>query len=310
MPSPPAMVDLEPTARCNLRCGFCHVPGWERAKLPDMTLEMFDRILAALPSLISIKIQGMGEPFLNRDLCEMIARANRNDIAVTVITNGTILDGRMLDALFRSPPAFLLFSLDTADPNIFRSMRGADMHGRVLENIRGAVRRKKRRADNPVVGLWSLLTRDTAGGIGDLACLAGELGVDEMTCQTHLTGWGKKHFLEVARSLEVDVTKEGQRRILDSAGRLAGERGVRFRIHEGDRYSRRNPCPWPKRSAYITVEGEVVPCCMIADPGVISMGNALGEGFDAVWNGGNYREFRARLDRLDLPEFCARCYRR
>ena len=55
-------IDMEPIAACNLRCGFCQVPGWDRAKTTNpMKLETFMKIINKFSYLKHVKIQGMGE---------------------------------------------------------------------------------------------------------------------------------------------------------------------------------------------------------------------------------------------------------
>ncbi|MCX6357532.1 MAG: radical SAM protein [Candidatus Aureabacteria bacterium] len=308
MPFHPFMIDLEPTARCNLRCGFCQVPGWERAALPDMTVERFRALLKNFPHLTSIKITGMGEPFLNTDLCGMIRCANDRNIAVRVITNGTILDERLLKTLFESPPSWLAFSLDTADRGTYTSLRGADMFDQVVENIRRAAQLKRSSAARPTILIWCILTQKNIGGLNDLVRLAGTLGVDEIVCQAQLTTWGKGRFEKVIRHLEVLPLERGHVRILEEAARGAQKIGLRFRVNYDDIYSRRKPCPWPKTSVYVTCDGTVVPCCMIGDPRTVSMGSLQEESFASIWNSEKYRNLRRRLGRFDIPEFCARCY--
>jgi prepilin-type processing-associated H-X9-DG protein len=88
--SEPVSIDVEPTVRCNLRCAFCQHTT-RRRTAPDMTPELFGRILDAFPGLDEIKLQGMGEPLVNRDLPAMVRAAKGRGIRVKTYTNGSLL---------------------------------------------------------------------------------------------------------------------------------------------------------------------------------------------------------------------------
>jgi radical SAM protein with 4Fe4S-binding SPASM domain len=66
-------------------------------------------------------------------------------------------------------------------------------------------------------------------------------------------------------------------------------------------------CDWPWRSAYVTHDAAVQPCCMImgSDRGVL--GNLEQDGFAAIWHGDAYRAFRDRLVGEEPPDVCRGC---
>ena len=63
----PTMLDIENVSRCNFRCTMCQVSDWgpNFQRSNDMTLEQFKELIDEQYGLISIKLQGMGEPLLN-----------------------------------------------------------------------------------------------------------------------------------------------------------------------------------------------------------------------------------------------------
>ena len=50
-----------------------------------------------------------------------------------------------------------------------------------------------------------------------------------------------------------------------------------------------------------------MPCCMVATPDRIHLGNMAGPGAEAVWNGDAYQDFRARLSSETPAEVCRSC---
>jgi len=61
-------------------------------------------------------------------------------------------------------------------------------------------------------------------------------------------------------------------------------------------------CDWPWRGAYVSYQGLAMPCCIVATPDRITLGDMAADGVEAVWNGANYREFRAALASETPPE--------
>src|SRR3989338_6320420 len=91
--SMPISAQIEPTLRCNLRCTMCVR---EHFKQGDMSFQDFRRVVDQLDSLIKIHLQGLGEPFLNREIFSMIDYAASRNIMVSVITNGTIFSDEVI----------------------------------------------------------------------------------------------------------------------------------------------------------------------------------------------------------------------
>jgi radical SAM protein with 4Fe4S-binding SPASM domain len=97
----------------------------------------------------------------------------------------------------------------------------------------------------------------------------------------------------------------------DRAREAADRLGVELRLPrleepEADRAQR--GCEWPFRSAYVTHDGAVQPCCMVMGSDRATLGRLDdGDGFAGVWRGEAYRRFRERLAGDDPPEVCAGC---
>jgi radical SAM protein with 4Fe4S-binding SPASM domain len=90
----------------------------------------------------------------------------------------------------------------------------------------------------------------------------------------------------------------------------ARERGVTLRLprrapRESHEASPR--CDWPWTGAYVSYQGEAMPCCMIGTPDRGSFGNALEHGVAATWTGEAARAFRSRLASDSPPAVCRSC---
>src|SRR5438093_7138189 len=92
-PPLPTELQLEVTSACNLRCAMCLV----RYRPPvnkvegALPIQVFDQLLADLPRLQAITLQGLGEPLLHPRLLEMVRRCHERGIRVGFNSNATLL---------------------------------------------------------------------------------------------------------------------------------------------------------------------------------------------------------------------------
>ena len=72
---------IEPTSRCNFRCGFCAGRHMEQG---DMDLHNFISVLNQLPKLKYLYLSGEGEGLLNRSFIKMAEIAFRRKVFQTL----------------------------------------------------------------------------------------------------------------------------------------------------------------------------------------------------------------------------------
>jgi pyrroloquinoline quinone biosynthesis protein E len=201
----------------------------------------------------------------------------------------------------------MTFSLDGASPEVFERIRAGSSFEEVTANIRDLVR-ERGGAGRPRLTGWTVVTADNVGELDAIARLAADLGLDGLTIQTFLTDWGKTEMREHTGPVKVASLSPALERSLEAAREAAREAGLELAIASHDYYSEKRKCPWPWTSAFISASGDVVPCCIIADPETVSMGNIFEEDFRSIWNSPAYRELRRRIRSGDLPGYCRNCY--
>jgi len=306
---PPYKIDIEPTTRCNLNCIFCQVPGWSRSHIKDLSLDDFKNIINKFPYLKLVKLQGMGEPFLNQELLAMIDFCNQQGIYSTIYNNGTALNEVIIKELFKSPPLFLIFSLDTPNRETYKIIRGKDMFKKVVENIKLAIFNRNLNALNTKIKIWCVLNKYNFDEIDNLVRLAKDLGVDSIAIQTKLTFFGKTELEKKNESITINAFSKEITDNLDKTIELAKNINQDIEIYKGDYFSENKPCTFIKYHTYVSVEGEIVPCCIIADPKIISMGNIHNvNSINDIWNNKDYRNLRRDIYENRLPSFCKNCY--
>ena len=88
----PRTVDVEITSRCNLRCRYCYYfdnPSVTYLDLPtDEWLKFFDELGRC--AVMDVTLQD-GEPFIHKDLPELIESIVRNRMRFSILSNGTLI---------------------------------------------------------------------------------------------------------------------------------------------------------------------------------------------------------------------------
>jgi radical SAM protein with 4Fe4S-binding SPASM domain len=334
-PPLPAELQLEITSACNLRCAMCLV----RYRPPvnrlagAMTLELYTRILAGVPGLRRLTLQGLGEPLLSPYLLEMVRLAKARGVAVGFNSNATLLSRRRADELVAAGLDWLHVSLDGARAQTYEAIRdGADLPA-VLANLRGLVAAKHAAGrDTPWIRVVFVAMRRNVGELPELVRLLAGAGVDELRVQnlshtfsdTDPAGRyaGIRDFT-AAEALWTGGDRQAAEHAFALARDEARDHGLELRLPALDaavpdpggpaRAGGRPGCTWPWDSAYVTSQGVVQPCCMVMGDDRIALGQLAHQTFGEVWHGAPYREFRRRLAAGDdPPEVCRGCalYRR
>jgi tungsten cofactor oxidoreducase radical SAM maturase len=179
----PRLTDLrklyvEPTTICNLNCRTCIRNVWEDPKV-HMELEVFRQLLEqtkAFPELQRVVLSGLGEPLTHPHLLEMVRLARERGLAVTIGSNGLLLDQAIARELVALGVDRLILSLDGVTPETYAGVRGA-MLSTVLDNIRGLNEAKRELGSlTPALGIEFVALKSNIAELADLTGLASRLG--------------------------------------------------------------------------------------------------------------------------------------
>lgn len=317
----PSMLQLEPSASCNLNCRMCMIrdrPGRRanRGSLRLLAEDRLDPLLDALPSVRTLHLQGLGEPFLHPSLISMIRSASLRGLRVTTSTNLTILDRAGADRLVRSGLDTLHVSIDSPDPVIYRRLRRRSDLATVLGNLRTLIEARDHAASRaPRVALVAVLMRGTLAGLPELVRLAGSLQVDSVFVQNLAQyrddGQGEPATAETPTAGVDEMLRFSDRASADAVfaetRACAAETGIELRLPTLRWASRERErrCDWPWTGMYLSYCGEMMPCCMA--PLSAPLGNAFRAPPLELWNAPPIVEFRRRMLTNDPPEPCKSC---
>lgn len=317
----PVCLYLETTNRCNLLCQTCPRTFEDLEPPADMSWELFTRIVDQLPRIDRVVLHGVGEPMLVKALARMVGYLKRRGSYVLFNTNGTLLTPRKGRELVEAGLDELRVSLDAAEPEAFRAVRGKDMFARIVHNV-GAFTRMQRVAgiDRPLVSLWLTGLKETIEQLPEFVRLAGEIGVREVHLQ-RLVYFPDGATLARARSSLFAALDPEESQRLDEARSLAAALGIRFdasgatepglSLERGGEDQPWSLCRRPWSLMYFTAHGRAIPCCIapFSERGYdgFTLGDATQQSLREIWNGPRYRQFRMALLSDEPPRCCASC---
>lgn len=307
----PIKLDIENVSRCNFYCTMCQVSEWKNyRRANDMSLEEFKKLIDQQYGIVEIKLQGMGEPTLGgKTYFEMIKYARSKNIWVRTVTNASLLHGNEIyKKLIDADPNEVQISIDGAAKETFEKIRRGSNFERVTSNCK-LINAYCKEKGVQKTKMWVVVQRDNVNELSQLVDLSSELGFSSMVFSLNLTDWGQEMWREKNNQVTIeDKINLDQAYKLIEQGRSKNLRVSFWNITS--KYSTETPaklCPWPFERAYVSSDMRVVPCCMIANPDVLELGDA--HNFTSHWNGNQYEEFRkAHLDG-NIPKVCRGCYK-
>src|SRR6202162_4637104 len=164
----PVCLYLETTNRCNLLCTTCPRTYAELEPPADMSWELFTSIVDQIPRLHRAVLHGVGEPMLVKNLPRMVRYLKDRGTYVLFNTNGTVLNEKNGRALIEAELDELRVSLDAANAESFRAIRGKNYFNRILKNVRAFRDLQEREGHaKPRVSAWLTGLRENLGGVSD-----------------------------------------------------------------------------------------------------------------------------------------------
>jgi MoaA/NifB/PqqE/SkfB family radical SAM enzyme len=320
---PPVCLYLEVTNRCNLLCTTCPRTYEELEPPADMSWDLFTSIVDQVPDLARAVLHGVGEPMLVANLPRMVRYLKDRGVYVLFNTNGTVLGERNARALIDAELDELRVSLDASDRESFKAIRGRDYFGRIIRNVRAFRQLQQREGHHrPQVSVWLTGLRDTIGQLPAFVKIAAEIGVSEVYLQRLVffaeSAIGKARadqtLFERLTQEEAGYLKQAEDLarslgITFSASGAATEPGLSLKsCGEGSPWSL---CRRPWSLMYFTANGRALPCCIapFSQHGYdnYTLGHAGQQSLQEIWNGPEYRDFRAALLSDKPPKCCANC---
>jgi radical SAM protein with 4Fe4S-binding SPASM domain len=111
---------------CNLRCMHCYQNA-SRASSDELALdEQLGIVDQSARAGVSMIVLSGGEPLTNPNLGRLIERIRTHDIAISIDSNGVLMNREVVESLKRAGVASVELSLDSVDPTSHDRFRGLD----------------------------------------------------------------------------------------------------------------------------------------------------------------------------------------
>lgn len=312
----PIHIQIELTTYCNLDCKAC-----SRSKMLDQAQHLtVDHLASVIDAIrpVKVSLSGGGEPFMNPHVFEMIRHVKSLGSSINTTTNATLLTSEVCERIIVSGLDLLKVSLDGATRETYQYSRGNDCFGRVIEGVKRLIDTKKRQGSiHPFIRFNYVILKGNYSEMAKTVKLAAELGVDAIYFQPLDLIGIEERIGELVGDLREEQLLHEIRRALD----VANNSSVNTNLHtllkifplywkkytlETRQYDRRR-CVLPWFSTYITLEGDVLPCCSCS-PRESVMGNAFDRPFYEIWNGTRYQNFRRAIRAGKRPyPVCTNC---
>jgi len=322
----PRCVYIEVTNTCNLLCQTCPITFMDLEKRDVLSYDKFLTIVNQFPRIERAVLHGIGEPLLNKALPRMISYLKQHKGShVLFNSNATLLRSDWQRHLVEAQLDELRISLAAATPETYRKIRGAPVFDKIVENLRDMVATKAALGSPlPKLSLWCTGMKENIAELPDLVRLAARLGIGEVYLQ-RLVFYDEDHTIGLAREEQslYGLTDSFVADTIAECERLSRELGIRLEASGATNprtslaKDQADPAPWrvcqrPWTVTYVTVNGNILPCCIApfatSDYSSIILGNLFDQPFDEVWNGPGYQRFRTGLQSLHAPsDACAKC---
>lgn len=305
----PSIGTLIITYRCNYFCEFCELPARavrrRKEGVREFTAEEMIRVVRGFKAIGTggIGITG-GEPFIRKDLFDVLAEIRRLGMVAHVNTNGHFLTPENVSRLVATGVESVNVSLDAPDAETHNRIRGnRRSHDTAIRGMQ-EILRQRRKSAAPRVGITTVLTAANVDRAFEMAELARDIGVDSL-------GFIPIHeYHDGADSADLLPEREFASRAADSIERLKAEsNGI---LENSDRYLSLFPrcfagqasglkCYAPYGSMVVDCYGRVFPCVPFSEiDEPIDIIDA--DGIPACWRSKAYEEKRRSLTN------CQACY--
>lgn len=308
---PPIHMQVETTNACNLRCSTCH----RDLIYPETTMMSFDVFTKIYNDIRpeNINVSGLGEPFLNPEIFEMIKYAKSQGSIVNCASNFTRVSGKE-EKIVESGIDQIKISIDATDRETFKKIRKVDLYDSLIGSVKEVNRIKAEKGINtPALRFNYALQQDNIDQLEGAIRLAHELGVPGVYVQ-YLEYIDREDRKE---KIVGDITAEKLRDTLLRANSVAEELGISTNLNiwmrdfdmfvnkmgpAEDFKSNDKKCYFPWFSSWVDADGTVRPCPIIPwQRDVACMGNVKEQPFQEIWNNKKFKAFREVLARGERP---------
>lgn len=287
----PISYSIEPTNHCNLKCPEC--PSGLGSLTRPLGLLKYDEFKNWIDQIKStgfyVQLFFQGEPFINKQLPEMIKYSQENKVYISISTNGHFINQSNVDYILDNAPDKLIYSVDGLDEESYQNYRVGGTFKQADDGLRALIKRKKeRRLKKPFIEFQFIVMKQNEHQLDEVIKYGKEAGVDKVVFKT----------MQISNY-------ENAIKFLPSNKKYS-----RYSVENGSykiKNKMKNHCFALWRTSVLTWDGKVVPCCFDKDA-EYNLGTLNGKSFQQIWKSEEYNHFRQRvLDSRKSINICTNC---
>lgn len=278
----PVYATLEISNICNLNCEMCGTQGQTRPK-KEMNFEIFKKTVDELNALgiKTIRTYTINEPFVNKNIIEILEYLNEKNMSAYFSTNGMLVDKFIEKVKNTNLRNFeIKFSIDAAKKETYEKIRRGANFDKVIDNLKLTYDYKQKYHNDLKIGLGYCISNDT---------------IDEIPL--FLDSYAKyfdKESVDVAFLTEHELYKENKFK----------ESRLNYKVYQNI------PCVhFQSNNLIINNEGSFSICCVDYNA-EMTYGNINEETINEAWHNEEItrlREANFNKDITNLPKPCQNC---
>lgn len=329
----PIFVNLELTARCNLKCKTCFLAQGPSELRSSLSEELSTGAIKGVIDEISyfrpfINICG-GEPFVRSDLLTIVKYIKGKNLFCDIVTNGTLISEAQIEEILESRLDMLTFSLDGPE-EVNDLIRGNGTFRKVITTIRQLIKRRGNKY-YPLVCVNFTISSYNYRNLQEMIDICRGLGIDRLNfshlwfvspecAEVHrykmkrLFGINCRYidgYIADTKSINADI-------LINEIHQIRKNKNIEIaffpnlspseikRYYDSPSSPIKSRCFYPWFFVSIKSNGDVVPC-----PDYIMreyiLGNISRERFSDIWNGEKAKLFRTTLKQEKIFPACLRC---
>ena len=174
----PCWIFISLSHRCTYNCQMCGVV--KILKGHELSLEIVQKVFDELGAWdwdFSVVITG-GEAFLRQDIFEIFKYAQKTNLKIEVVSNGSLINRELSEKIMCSGLKNIAISLDGAQEKTQDFIREKGAFKKAISALENLVAAKKRNGFGPQISVWTTIMKENVGELFDIISLVSDLGVE------------------------------------------------------------------------------------------------------------------------------------
>jgi len=278
----PFLLKVESSSFCNLKCDGCR-SGKSNLKLDDgrMTIGLYKSILDDIGDyILEAALYVWGEPLSNKDICGMVELSNQRNIGTVISTNMHFMTESMARGLINAGLDKLIIAIDGATSESYEKVRAGGDFNLVMRNLETFVRCKREMNSALPEIEWQYIRTDfNKGEMEEAQKTAARLGINYFNT---IPDWSSRENSAATQKNRMKAYK-----------------------------AKRKICRWLWFAIAVQWNGDIYPCCHVANNPARKFRNLKEIKISEIWNDSIYVNSRRKYalrNKLNKGEgTCFRC---